>query len=63
MALIQINAKVFCLMALLMISTSFLTSQALGRNIGIFPSTAAYQLQKNLNHTFYLNKDVFIGCS
>jgi hypothetical protein len=37
MALIQINAKVFCLMALLMISTSFLSSQASGRKIGTFP--------------------------
>ncbi|KAF6995587.1 hypothetical protein CFC21_012062 [Triticum aestivum] len=39
MALIQINASVLCLMALLMVSTTFLSCEASGRNIGLEDAT------------------------
>lgn len=42
MAVIQSNTGVLCLMALLMVSTTLLSSQALGRNIGTFFSTRVY---------------------
>jgi hypothetical protein len=46
MAVIQGNTRFLCLMALLLISTTLLSSQASGRNIGKISSSFVYHFQE-----------------
>jgi hypothetical protein len=47
MAVIKSNTRVLCLMALLMISTTLLSIQASGRNIGLEANTGAVRSEAN----------------